>query len=204
MRKEYGYKMETMIAERYELCRERISEIAQNAEVGEELKAYFTCAAKLAGQILNAYELVGQGFFAGAPIAELRRANRALYEELFSQNYERCYGNPAYACKMLGADRGKMLSFLYAELRCMIPCAFERRLTDLVIRMELFVEVYNMFSYAMQEGEPAPSDETLRDTMYWFVSDYSETTAQWRVATQVDPAHDFAVRIVMDLSLIHI
>ena len=58
--------METMIAERYELCRERISEIAQNAEVGEELKAYFTCAAKLAGQILNAYELVGQGFFAGA------------------------------------------------------------------------------------------------------------------------------------------
>lgn len=193
--------METMIAERYELCRERISEIAQNAEVGEELKAYFTCAAKLAGQILNAYELVGQGFFAGAPIAELRRANRALYEELFSQNYERCYGNPAYACKMLGADRGKMLSFLYAELRCMIPCAFERRLTDLVIRMELFVEVYNMFSYAMQEGEPAPSDEALRDTMYWFVSDYSETTAQWRVATQVAPAHDFAVRIVMDSDL---
>ncbi len=37
--------------------------------------------------------------------------------------------------------------------------------------------------------------------MYWFVSDYSETTAQWRVETQVDTAHDFAVRIIMDSDL---
>ena len=191
----------TIIEERYELCHERIKEIAQNAEVCEPFQEYFQQAAKLVERIINAYKLAEQGFFESAEIEELRRVNRELYEELFTKNYETCYANPAYACKMLGTDMGKLLSFLYAELRSMIPCAFERRLEDMVIRMELFVETYNMFAYAMSEEEQVPSEEELRDTMYWFVSDYSETTAQWRVETQVDTTHDFAVRIIMDSDL---
>ena len=193
--------MEAVMEERFGLCYDRIKEIAQKAEVQEPFQEYFMETAKLVERIIGAYELVGQGFFEHAPIEELRRANGALYEELLPQNYESCYGNPAYACKVLGEDMGRLLSFLYAELRCMIPYAFERRLSDLVIRMELFVEIYSLFSYAMAEGGQAPSVEELRDTMYWFVSDYSETTAQWRVATQVDTGHDFAVRIVMDSDL---
>ena len=190
-----------MIEERYELCYERIQEIAQNAEVCEQFQEYFKQTAKLVERIVNAYKLAKQGFFENAEVAKLRRANRELYEDIFASNYETCYANPAYACKMLGADMGKLLSFLYAELRSMIPYAFEKRLEDLVIRMELFVEVYNMFSYAMSEGGQAPSGDEVRDTMYWFVSDYSETTMQWRVATQVDTTHDFAVRIIMDSDL---
>lgn len=193
--------MATIMEERFGLCTDRIKEIAQNAEVHETFGEYFQTAARLVERIVNAYALAGQGFFENAPIEELRRANTALYEELFTQNYERCYGNPEYACKQLGEERGRLLSFLYAELRCMIPYAFERRLSDLVIRMELFVEIYNLFSYAMAEDGQIPSDEALRDTMYWFVSDYSETTMQWRVETQVDTAHDFAVRIIMDSDL---
>lgn len=190
--------MGAIMEERFGLCYDRVKEIAENAEVHESFREYFQSAAKLVERIVNAYELVGQGFFENAPLGELRRENRALYEELFPENYEDCYANPAYACGQLGADMGKLLSFLYAELRSMIPYAFERRLGDLVIRMELFVEVYNLFSYAMAEDGQVPLAETLRDTMYWFVSDYSETTMQWRVETQVDTAHDFAVRIVMD------
>ncbi len=193
--------MGAIMEERFGLCYDRVKEIAENAEVHESFREYFQSAAKLVERIVNAYELVGQGFFENAPLGELRRENRALYEELFPENYEDCYANPAYACGQLGADMGKLLSFLYAELRSMIPYAFERRLGDLVIRMELFVEVYNLFSYAMAEDGQVPLAETLRDTMYWFVSDYSETTMQWRVETQVDTAHDFAVRIVMDSDL---
>lgn len=111
----------TMIEERYELCRDRIKEIAENAEVQESFREYFESTASLAKRIINAYELVGQGFFAHAPIAELRSANRALYEDIFSQHYETCYANPAYACKELGTDMGRLLSFLVAELRSMIP-----------------------------------------------------------------------------------
>lgn len=193
--------MATIMEERFELCYDRIKEIAQKAQVQETFQEYFQETAKLVERIVNAYELVGQGFFENAAIEELRCENRALYEELFVQNYESCYGNPAYACKQLGEDMGKLLSFLYAELRCMIPYAFERRLSDLVIRMELFVEIYNLFSYAMAEDGQVPSKEELHDAMYWFVSDYSETTMQWRVETQVDTAHDFAVRIIMDSDL---
>lgn len=191
----------TIIEERYQLCHDRIKEIAEQAEVCAPFQEYFLCAARLVERIVNVYELVGQGFFEKAQIEELRTVNAALYEELLAKNYETCYANPTYACKMLGTDIGQLLSFLYAELRSMLPYAFERRLEDLVIRMELFVEIYNLFSYALSDEKQAPTADVLRDTMYWFVSDYSETTTQWRVETQVDTAHDFAVRIVMDSDL---
>jgi len=191
----------TIIEERYQLCYGRVKEIARHAEVCGEFREYFENTAKLVERIVNAYELTGQGFFEKASIEELRRINSGLYEDIFSENYETCYANPAYACKKLGADIGKLLSFLYAELRSMIPYAFEKRLEDMVIRIELFVEIYNLFAYAMSEEGQVPSAEQLRDTMYWFVSDYSETTMQWRVETQVDTAYDFAVRIVMDSDL---
>lgn len=193
----------TVIEERYGLCRDRIKEIVDSAEVCGSFQEYFKSAAKLVGRIVNAYQLAEQDFFANAPIDELRRINRELYEELFEENYETSYANPMYACKAFGVDLGRMLSFLYAELRCMIPYAFEKRLEDMVIRMELFVEAYNMFSYTRLESEgfDGPSKDELRDTLYWFVSDYSETAAQWRVETQVNPECDFAVRIVMDSDL---
>lgn len=198
----------TIIEERYGLCRDRIKEIADRADVREDFKEYFESTAGLAARISDTYELVKQGFFKSASLEELRQANRVLYEELFEEHYETAYVNPAYACKMLGTDMGRLLSFLCAELRSMIPYAFEKRLEDMVIRMELFVEIYNLFAYANSEAEDGleksrqiPSKEEIQDTLYWFVSDYSETAMQWRVETQVNPELDFAVRIVMDSDL---
>ena len=77
---------------------------------------------------------------------------------------------------------GRLLSFLYTEMRAMIPCAFETDYEGMVIRMELFVEIYNAFAYLESETElltlpeetAVPSVDDIRDTMYWFVSDYSE------------------------------
>ena len=50
---------------------------------------------------------------------------------------------------------GRLLSFLYAEIRAMIPYAFEQRYEDLVIRMELFVEIYNAFAYTQSRRSSA-------------------------------------------------
>lgn len=198
----------TIVEERYRLCRDRIQEIADRAEVCEDFKEYFESTARLVVRIVSAYESVQQGFFEDAPIDELKRVNRALYEELFEEHYETAYVNPAYACKMFGGGMGRLLSFLCAELRCMIPYAFEKRLEDMIIRMELFVEIYSLFDYANSEAEDGleksrqiPSEEEVQDTLYWFVSDYSETAAQWRVETQVDAEYDFAVNIVMNSDL---
>ena len=46
-----------------------------------------------------------------------------------------------------------------------------------------------------------PSVDDIRDTMYWFVSDYSENAYREKMGRLVDPDFDFAVRIVMDSDL---
>ena len=91
----------------------------------------------------------------------------------------------------------------------MIPCAFESDYEGMVIRMELFVEIYNAFAYLESETElltlpeetAVPSVDDIRDTMYWFVSDYSENAYREKMCRMVDPDYDFAVRIVMDSDL---
>ncbi len=139
----------------------------------------------------------------------LRKENRALYEDILGARYATSYANPVYACQKYGVDMGRLLSFLYTEIRAMIPYAFEQRLEDLVIRMELFVEIYNAFAYTQSEAElltlpekaAIPNTDDIRDTLYWFVSDYSETATLYRVRSLVDADCDFATRIVEDSDL---
>lgn len=198
----------TVIDERYELCRGRIREIEKKPEVRIDFREYFENTAQLIMRIADIYEKTNAEF-ENASIDELSIENTRLYEDILEKNYEKCYADPAYACRQLGNEMGKMLSFLYAEIRCMIPYAFEKRLEDMLIRMEIFVEVYGMFAHVLSDAlaEDMPYDaqipgaEELRDTLYWFVSDYSEMAAQWRVEEQVDPACDFAADIVMNSDL---
>lgn len=203
---------EDMILERYELCCARIREIEENTEVRGDFNEYFAKTAQLVMRIRDSYEKMracGWGFFETFGIDELRLENAMLYEDISEKNYGECYADPSYACKKLGVEMGRMLSFLYAELRCMIPCVYERRLEDMLIRMELFVEVHGMFAHALSEAlaedrpyeAQIPAAEELRDTLYWFVSDYSETAAERRAEEQVDSSRDFAADIVMNSDL---
>lgn len=52
------------------------------------------------------------------------------------------YANPVYAVKVMGLEYGRMLSFLYVELRGMIAYAYELRIAEMTVLMELFVEIY--------------------------------------------------------------
>lgn len=194
-----------VIRERYELSCGRIREIAAAQEVAEEYRDYFK---KVAGFILLvAGACDNRGRITG--LEELRKENKALYEDILGPHYAVSYANPVYACGKFGLDMGRLLSFLYTEIRAMIPYAFEQAFEDLVIRMELFVEIYNAFAYTQSEAElltlpekaAVPNTDDIRDTLYWFVSDYSETSASHRVRSFVDPSCDFAVRIVEDSDL---
>ncbi len=191
----------TFLEERYELSCERIQEIAQSQEVSEQYKDYFEKTAAFLLLMRDTAKSVQEGFWQKGSLEELRSANRALYEDILGENYDRSYANPGVCCGQFGLQMGRMLSFLYTELRCMIPYVFEEMSEEQVIRMELFVEVYNAFAYAFSEGMDAPDEKELKDTLYWFVSDYSEPAAEWRVRTQVDAACDFLTRIVMDSDL---
>ena len=194
-----------VIRERYELSCGRVREIAAVQEVAEAYRDYFKKAAELILLVAEACDNRGKI----TELEELRKENRALYEDILGAHYTESYANPTYACGKYGPDMGRLLSFLYAEIRAMIPYAFEQAYEDLVIRMELFVEIYNAFAYTQSEAElltlpekaAVPNADDIKDTLYWFVSDYSETASLNRVRSLVDPNCDFAVRIVEDSDL---
>lgn len=194
-----------IITERYELSCDRIREIAAAQETADTYREYFKRTADFILQVVNTYENRGEI----KELEHLRSENKALYDDILGEHYKTSYANPSYACEKLGQDLGQLLSFLYAELRAMIPSAFEARLEDIVIRMELFVEVYNAFAYAhseavlhaLPEKAAIPEKEEIREILYWFVSDYSETASQWRVRTQVDADCDFAAKIITESDL---
>ena len=125
-------------------------------------------------------------------LEELREENHALYQDILPENYGESFANPDYAVEVLGDGYGQLLSFLYTEIRADIVYAFEMRLMNITILNELFLEIYNIFAQAWEEGRKAPQEQLIKDSLYWFVSDYAEVTVDWRI------------REGLDLSLIHI
>ena len=65
-----------------------------------------------------------------------------------------------------------------------------------MIRMELFSEVYAAFVYEEQENHRLPSYASIREILYWFVSDYADVAAEARVRELVCPGNNFAADII--------
>ena len=194
-----------ILEERYALSCGRVREIAAMQDVALDYKDFFKKTAEFILLVADACDNRAKR----TSLEELRAENKALYADIIGSNYEVSYANPTFACEKFGLDMGRLLSFLYTEMRAMIPCAFEKDYEGMVIRMELFVEIYNAFAYLESETElltlpeetAVPSVDDIRDTMYWFVSDYSEAAYRDKVRCLVDTDCDFLIRIVMDSDL---
>lgn len=184
------------VEERYALAADRIKEIAGTQSVPEVYRDYFRRTAEFIEMADQLFLDNKNNVFEGMSLEELEKYNHRLYEDILPEHYETSYANPAYAVEKLGEVHGKLLSFLYAELRGMIVYAYEYRMTDLTILSELFIEVYNRF-----EEEVLPNEKDLRDIIYWFVSDYSDVTVEYRVREQLDPSLSFATDIIMEADL---
>ena len=188
-----------ILQERLELALLRIREIPGEDFQGAELlpwKEYFTTVAKFLLLIEDTRQFLEQGKQATATRKELQQRNRALYEDILPENYENSFANPAYAVKMLGEEFGVLASFLYTEMRSLIGFTYEGRLDELVIRMELFSEVYAAFVYEQQENHKLPTYAAIREILYWFVSDYADVAAEERVREMVCPENNFAAAIL--------
>ncbi|MCI5650190.1 MAG: aminopeptidase [Fusicatenibacter sp.] len=182
--------------ERYDLAMERIRQIPSEKSVPEPYRDFF---GKMAAYILKTDEIgkrIREGFLETASMEELAILNREPYEDLFPENYEKSYGNPTYACAMLGDGYGQLLGFLYTELQKLVIFQYENRMFDIVVILELYLELYNMF-----EEEELPSKEYVKESIYWYVSDYCDEMMEERIREMVDPGLDFAVRIIMDSDL---
>ncbi|WMC93191.1 aminopeptidase [Kineothrix sp. MB12-C1] len=193
--------MNENLLERYELSLERIREVRQEQCLDGNYRTYFERTAAFLLEMADTYEYVKSGKMKQASMEELQAHNKKLYEDVLPENYGTSYANPAYAVKELGEEYGQLLSFLYAELRGLIVFAYEQDLIEMLIRMELFLEIYQTFSCAWEEEKRLPVYEEIRQIIYWFISDYSEPEAEKRLADQLCSNRDFALRIIMESDL---
>ena len=192
-------EQEELLSERYALALERIREIPQEAVCAEAFQKYFHKMAEFVSLMNRTWNVVECHELEQMTLAQLQAQNHELYEDILPEHYDTSYGNPDYAVNCLGESMGPMLCFLYAELRGMIPAAFEADRFGMVIRMELLLEVYQAFVCAAQDL--GPRKEAIRHILYWYVSDYYEPEAVRHTARMLCPDRGFARRIVMESDL---
>ena len=193
-------RQEEIIAERYGLALARIQEIPDESICGETYRDYFLQMAEFVMLMDRTFKLVESGALRQMGMEKLREHNHSLYADILPPHYGESYANPDYATNRLKESTGKCLSFLYAELRGMIPAAYEQNLTSMTIRAELLLEVYQFFVCAAEE-QREPDAEELRQILYWYVSDYYEVEFEEKSVVLLDANRDFARRIIMESDL---
>ena len=187
--------------ERYELAMGRILEIKDEPQGEIAWRRFFGHMAGFVANVNAYYEFVMNGRMAKADLQELQDWNEKLYGEILAENYESSFANPSYAVAQLGAEYGPFFCVLAAELRSMIVPAAEGKMEELLIRMELFIEVYGACEIQWQETKALPAYESLQQILYWYVSDYSDVTEEAKIKTMVVPEESLAVKILRSADL---
>ena len=186
------------MTERYELSKERIEEIVTEAEGLGKYGPFFVSVSKYVKGLLSIYEDIKvNGPIGNKSLEELRKRNDFLYGEIYSGNYKTSYLNPDYAYEALG-EAGVLLSAVYAEIFGMIPYVFECDIEELVIRMELFLEVYG--NVLLLEGKTVKAEE-LREILYYYVFDYTEDESVKRINKQLTIDNAYANKIIENYDL---
>ena len=188
--------MTEQIRERYDLTIDRIGRICMEKTVGEQFREYFQKTAEFILEIERIRKLIETGMWKQLSAEEKREENRKLYEDILPGQYAASYANPAYAVQKLGEEYGRILSFLYTEIRGEIIYAFEQKDLYLTICNELFIEIYNCF-----ESVEQPAYEEIKEIVYWYASDYADVFVADRIREQIDPSLDFATTIIMQADL---
>lgn len=195
------------VEERFELASGRIRELAFGdicQKLSEGFQEYFLRTAGFAVMILDTEKELWSEDRLSADRVLLEERNRRLYKDVAGEAYESSFANPDYAAVRLGDQMGLYLSFLYTEMRGMIRYAYECRRTELTVCMEIFLEIYCMAEDAAESGEDADGQklfESVKDALYYYVSDYSDLFLDARVAASLDPRYSFIRDIVMESDL---
>ena len=137
-------------------CRkQRIQEIVLEEQVPEPYREYFQRTAAFLAMTAQACgeERAQWG------LEQYQEENHRLYADILPENYGNSYGNPAYAQDKLG-EYGPLLSFSIYRASGTIAYAFEKRVWDMTVCQELFLEVYTAFC------EEIPSVETLQQILF--------------------------------------
>ena len=195
-----------LLEERHALAAERIAQIAVEgleaaSPEAKAFDAYFRRMASYLALVGENKEFLAQGGLQKATLEELGARNHALYEDVLPENYETSFGNPAYAVKQLGEEFGRLLSYLFVEITACAQYCYAGRLEDLVIREEVFLEVYGAFDESLREEKKLPAYENVRQILYWFISDYSDFGKQSFIDQMVVPGASSTIRVLKNADL---
>ena len=183
--------LEECMKERYGLAKERIREIITEETVKKPFGDFFRNRAKFLSMAADVMDESA----AELTMEVLKERNHCFYQDILPENYESSYGNPAYAVQQMG-EYGKAFSFLYAEIAGTVAYAHEKRLWDMTVSMELFLEVYSAFC-----EEELPEAATVEGILRSYVNDYCQDMMEQRIREGVDPELDFAADIIMNSDL---
>ena len=184
--------MDEWVMERYKLAKERIVQIPEENIVKMPYQDFFIKEAEFLQKVIS---VMDENQEQDKTLGELQAQNYELYQDVLPQNYEKSYGNPVYAQKMLG-EYGRAFTFLYTELHGTIGYAFEKKVWDITVGLELFLEMYSAFS-----EEELPAEKQVREILLSYVNDYCQDMVETRIREGVDPEEDFAVNIIMKSDL---
>ncbi len=197
---------EAMLWERMELTKERIETMLASKEWEKEIPtenwgAYFQKGAQLLSLIFHVYDRIKKEESEEILPQQWKEWNEKLYKDIVGEHYEHSFTNPVFAVKCFGETTGPFLAALAAELRSAVPKAYEKDLFQIVIRAELFLEIYTAVSDYFQEYKEAPGADLLKEILYWYVSDYYEPQMQAKVAGMVDSNLNFATDLILSADL---
>ena len=195
-----------LIDERYDLAMSRIRETQREEAFGEPLLSFFGKCSDFLVMLSGILERSRLRDIHKMSLKELAGENHMLYEDILPQNYAASFANPDYIVSefekagICDRQTAQYMCFLYAEIRGLIPYAFEGKKEIFTIYAELYVEVYTSFRLAALDGT-YPEGESIRDIIYWFERDNCDIILPANVSDKVDAANDFLRRIVCEEDL---
>ena len=193
--RDYFKESNEEIAERFELVSQRIQEIPGEETVPDTYRSFFSYVAEFITYVNGVSLTINDGIYPSSSWA-WQDINARLFGDLLPGRYEESFANPDHCARVFPKEYAKYLCFLYTDIRSIIAFGYESRFYEMTLYEELFVQVYNMF-----EAEELPTEEALKDTLYWFNSDYAEVFIDNIVAEQYDPKMSFARDIILNSDL---
>ncbi len=161
-----------LFTERHELAIERINSICDKCETDDAYYPYFNQVALFLRLVDGVLMSAVDGTFYKTSMNKKIQINKDLYIDLRPRYYENNYLNPSYAVRKLGKEMGQVLSAIYAEMRSCIIYAYSQNFEQVLIREELFLEIYGMFVSAKQEMDKAPDVKYVVESFRAFAFDY--------------------------------
>lgn len=150
--KKYYEKKNKKIRKRYSKDLRTIRKILNDTKtsrdtgVEKEYARFFHGTAQFILRMASLERALNTNYTRKKSFSELKKENRALYQELLGNNYRTSYANPAYCAALFGEQIGQLLCYFYCFYR---QYAIHAR-KHLVFKMEkynrVFIKVYDYVS----------------------------------------------------------